>query len=265
MADEEETPTDNAAVPKKADPVVQMIRVALEPLAGSIQALTRYETAYWPQVRVLTEPDVANMRLTQVCAAMHLAAFPPLEVRAVPAANGLLVADVWLDTHESRPLLVIAAMWYDDDIDESLAEGCVAVLLDAGCFRLPQEVSRKAALHRPVAGDSAEPEYGFANAAIWGKADAASVTRAWITRPVENCDRALNAAGFVIAAKDAAQSRLDRMVGDMRAANGLLAIAAAIESGASDGSQLVVDGLQSAILHVLPQDQTASTYVDIQK
>jgi len=75
----------------------------------------------------------------------------------------------------------------------------------------------------------------------------------------------LNAAGFVIAAKDAAQSRLDRMVGDMRAANGLLAIAAAIESGASDGPQLVVDGSQSAILHVLPQDQTASTHVDIQR
>ncbi|CAD9218463.1 conserved membrane hypothetical protein [Burkholderia cenocepacia] len=265
MADEEEPPTDNAAVPKKADPVVQMIRAALEPLAGSIQALTRYERAYWPQVRVLTESDVANMRLTQVRVAMHLAALPPLEVRAVPAADGLLVADVWLDARESRPLLVIAAMWYDDDIDESLAEGCVAALFDAGCFGLPQEVSRKAALHRPVVGDSADPEYGFANAAIWGKADAASVTRAWITRPVENCDRALNAAGFVIAAKDAAQSRLDRMVGDMRAANGLLAIAAAIESGASDGPQLVVDGSQSAILHVLPQDQTASTHVDIQR
>lgn len=263
MADEEESPT--AAVPKKADPVVQMIRVALEPLAESIQALTRYERAYWPQVRVLADSDIADVRLTQVRAAMHLVAFPPLEVQAVPAADALLVADVWLDAHESRPLLVIATTWYDDDIDESLAEGCVAALLDAGYFGLPQEVRRKAALHRPVAGDSAEPEYGFANSAIWGKADAASVTRAWITRPVENCDRALNAAGFVVAAKDAAQSRLDRIVGDMRAANGLLAIAAAIESGASDGPQLVVDGSQSAILYVLPRDQTASPHVDIQK
>ncbi|NTX28961.1 hypothetical protein HT746_17790 [Burkholderia pyrrocinia] len=265
MADEEERPTDNAALPKKADPVAQMIRVALEPLSGSIQALTRYERAYWPQVRVLAESEVADTRLTQVRAAMLLAALPPLEVQAVPAADGLLVVDVWLDAHESRPLLVIAPAWYDDDIDESLAEGCVAALLDAGYFELPEEVSRQAALHRPVAGDSTEPEYGFANSTIWGKVDAASVTRVWITRPVENCDRALNAAGFVAAAKDAARSRLDRIVGDMRAANGLLAIAAAIESGASDGPQLVVDGSQSTILHVLPQDQTASTHVDIQK
>lgn len=264
MTDEEDAQTGDAAELTEAAPIVQMIRSALEPLIGSIQALSRYEKAYWPLVRVLAEPEIASLRLAQVRDAMRLAALPPLEVQAVPAVDGLLVIDAWLDARENRPLLVVAAAWYDDDIDEGLAEGCAAVLLDAGYFKLPQEVIRKAALHRPVAGDAVEPEYGFANAARWGKADAASVTRAWIARPVENCDRALRAAGFVAAAKDAAQCGLDRIVGDLRAANGLLAIAAAIESGASDGPQVVVDGPQSAILDVIPKDQNASTHVDTQ-
>lgn len=265
IPDEEEVPADNETVLTTAAPVVQMIRVALEPLVGSIQALTRYEKAYWPQVRVLAESDVASLRLAQVRDAMRLAALPSLEVQAVPAVDGLLVVDAWLDARERRPLLVVAAAWYDDDIHEGLAEGCAAVLFDAGYFRLPQEVSRRAVLHRPIADDSAEPEYGFANAAIWGNADAAAVTRAWITRAVENCDRALRTAGFVAAAKDAAQYRLDRIVGDVRSANGLLAIAGAVESGVSDGPQLVVDGRQSAILHVIPAVQTASTHDNTQK
>ncbi|WP_322063372.1 hypothetical protein [Paraburkholderia sp. J63] len=262
---EEESLADDVAVLAKAPPATQMVRVALEPLAGSIQALTRYERAYWPRVRVLAEPEVSNLRLTQVRDALRLAALPPLEVQAVPAVDGLLVADAWLDARESRPLLIVAPAWYDDGIEEGLAEGCVAVLLDAGYFRLPPEVRPQAVLHRPVAGVSGEPEYGFANAAVWGKTDPATVTGAWITRPVANCDRALDAAGFVAAAKDVAQRRLDLLVGNLCAANGLLAIAAAVESGIADGPQLVVDGLQSAIFHVIPEDQTASTHDDTQK
>ncbi|HEY2020779.1 MAG TPA: hypothetical protein VGH68_06465, partial [Paraburkholderia sp.] len=115
--------------------------------------------------------------------------------------------------------------------------------------------SVKAALHRPVESADGEAEYGFANAAMWGRADAATVPRAWITRPVENCGRALDRAGYQAAAKDAAQYRLDRIVGDLGAANGLLSIAAAIEAGAADRPQLVVDGLQSAILHVISAHQ----------
>jgi hypothetical protein len=266
MTGEEEGEGTDVALLTKADPAVQMIRVALESLAGSLHALTRYEKAYWPQVRVLAGPEIASLRLAQVRDALRLAALPPLEVQVIPAVDGLLVTDAWLDARERRPLLVVAPAWYDDDINEGLAEGCAAVLLDAGYFRLPPELGRKAALHRPVEGVDGEAGYGFANAAIWGRADAGNVTRAWITRPVENCDRALDAAGFQAAAKDAGQCRLDRIVGDAGAANGLLAIAAAIEAGAADGPQLVVDGLQSAILHVIPADQkNASTHDDSQK
>lgn len=245
---------------------VQMIRVALEPLVNGIQALTRYEKPHWPQVRVLAEPEAASQRVAQVQDALRLAVLPPLEVQAAPAIDGLLVADGWLDAREHRPLLLVAAAWYDDAIGEGCAEGCAAVLFDPGYFRLPADVAHKAALHRPVQAVDGEVEYGFANAAIWGGVRAAAVTRAWITRPVEHCDRALAAAGFEAASKDAAQCRPDRIVGNLGAANGLLAIAAAVEAGASDGPQLVVDGLQSAILHVTPAEQTnAPTDDDSQK
>ena len=266
VVDQEESEDGDAGVLTEAVPAVQMIRVALEPLAGSLQALTRYEKPYWPQVRVLAGPETADLRVAQVREALRLAALPPLEVQSVPETDGLLVVDGWLDAREHRPLLAVAAAWYDDAIDEGCAEGCAAVLLDPGYFRLPPEVRQKATLHRPVQGADGEAEYGFANAAIWGKTRAAAVTRAWITRPVEHCDRALAAAGFQAASKDAAQHRLDRIVGNVGAANGLLAIAAAIEAGAVDGPQLVVDGLQSAILHVIPAEQTnAPTHDDSQK
>lgn len=261
VAGEEESEGGDAGVLMEVAPAVQMIRVALEPLVGNIQALTRYEKPYWPQVRVLAGPETAALRLAQVREALRLAALPRLDVQAVPATDGLVVADGWLDARDHRPFLAVAATWYDDAIDEGCAEGCAAVLLDPGYFRLPPKVRHKAALHRPVQAIDGEAEYGFANAAIWGNARAADVTRAWITRPVEHCDRALAAAGFQAASKDAAQHRLDRIVGNVGAANGLLAIAAAIEAGAADGPQLVVDGLQSAILHVIPAEQTnASTH-----
>lgn len=265
VAGDEESDGGDAGVLTEVAPAVQMIRVALEPLAGSLQALTRYEKPYWPQVRVLVTPETADLYVAHVREALRQAALPPFEVQAVPATEGLLIVDGWLDARDHRPLLAVAAAWYDDAIDEGCAEGCAAVLLDPAYFRLPPGVRHKAALHRPVQAIDGEAEYGFANAAIWGKAKAAAVTRAWITRPVEHCDRALAAAGFQAASKDAAQHRLDRVVGNVAAANGLLAIAAAIEAGAADGPQLVVDGRQSAILHVIPAVQTnASTHDDSQ-
>jgi len=266
VAGEEQSEGAAAGVLMEVGPAVQMIRVALEPLVGNIQALTRYEKPYWPQVRVLAAPETAGLYVAHVREALRLAALPPLEVQAIPATDGLLVADGWLDARERRPLLAVAAAWYDEAIDEGCAEGCAAVLLDPGYFRLPREVRHEAALHRPVQATDGEAGYGFANAAIWGKVKAAAVTRAWITRPVEHSDRALAAAGFQAASKDAALHRLDRIVGDVGAANGLLAIAAAIESGVTDGPQLVVDGLQSAILHVIPAKPTnASTHDDSPK
>lgn len=266
VASEEQNEDGEAGVPMEVAPAVQMIRVALEPLVGTIQALTRYEKPYWPQVRVLAAPETAGLYAAHVREALQLAALPPLEIQAAPATDGLLVADGWLDARESRPLLIVAAAWHDEVIGEGHAEGCAALLLDPGYFKRPSNVRHKAAFHRPVQAIDGEARHGFANAAIWGKAQAASVTRAWIARPVEHCDQALAAAGFQAASKDVAQHRLDRIVGNVGAANGLLAIAAAIEAGASDSPQLLIDGLQSAVLYVLSTEQSnASTHDDSPK
>ena len=228
------------------------IAQALKPLSESLQALTRYEPAWWPQVRVLAEPGAEAAREQDVCDALRIASLPPLVVQSEPAASGLLVADAWLDAREGRPLLVIATAWREGAPLPDSTEGCIAVLLDAGFYRLPADVPVLAMLHRPVEGKPDEVEYGFANAALWGGVNVASVTGAWITRPVERCDRALRIANLDAIAKSEAQRLPARIVGDMGNANGWLSVAAAIDSGAADGPQLVIDGVQSAILRVLP-------------
>lgn len=229
------------------------IAQALEPLAENLRALTRYERIWWPQVRVLSVPGKEQAYVAQVGDALRVVGLPPLAVQATSASDGLLVADAWLDAREPRPLLVVATAWHEDDgPPEGSAEGCVALLLAAGFLRLPESVRVAALLHRPVAGVATEIEYGFANAAVWGKANFASIARAWITRPVEGCNKALRAAHIDVIAKDDAQRRADLIVGDLGDANGWLSVAAAIESGAADGPQLIVDGLQSAILRVTP-------------
>jgi hypothetical protein len=173
-----------------------------------------------------------------------------------------MVADAWLDAKEARPLLIVATAWHEAGPPEGSAEGCVAVLLTTGYFRLPDTVKVAALLHRPVAGLAAEIEYGFTNAALWGNADAASIVGAWITRPVDGCDKALRAARMDAIAKDAAQRRPDRIVGDFGHGNGWLAVAAAIESGAADGPQLVIDGVQSALLHITPATTNTNRNTD---
>ncbi|TDN64067.1 hypothetical protein [Paraburkholderia sp. BL10I2N1] len=228
------------------------IAQALEPLKPGLLALTSYERVWWPQVRVLSAYGREQADVARVVEALHIAGLPPLAVQAVPASDGLIVADAWLDAKETRPLLVVAIAWHEAGPPEGSAEGCVAVLLTAGYFRLPETVKVAALLHRPVAGLADEVEYGFANAAVWGKADFASIVRAWITRPVDGCDKALRRAHMDVIAKDEAQRRPDRVVGDLGDGNGWLSIAAAIESGAADGAQLIIDGVQSALLHVTP-------------
>jgi hypothetical protein len=223
---------------------------AFKRLEASLRALTAYERHWWPQVRVLSASGREQSDIALVVEALRIAALPPLAVQAAAAADGLMVADAWLDAKESRPLLVVATAWHEAGPPEGSTEGCVAVLLTAGYFRLPKTVSVAALLHRPVAARPGEVEYGFANAAVWGKADFGSIVRAWITRPVEGCNRALGAAHMDAIAHNDAQRRPDRIAGDLGDANGWLSVVAAIESGAADGPQLIIDGVQSAILRV---------------
>jgi len=248
-------------IPKQVSLLTLKISEALAPLAENLAALTRYERIWWPQVRVLAPSGDEQSYVAQVVDALRIGKFPALPVEATPSSDGLLVADAWLDARERRPLLVVATAWHKDGPPERSAEGCVAVLLAPGYFRLPESVRVAALLHRPVAGIAGEAEHGFANAAVWGKADAASIVRAWITRPVERCDQALRAAHMDAISKENAQQRADRIVGDLGDADGWLSVAAAIDSGAADGPQLIVDDVQSAILHmtpIVPNNKTTS-------
>ncbi len=236
-------------------PTVYMMSSALQPLAASVYALSQYECSHWPQVRVLAAPGEAAAREQQVRDALRIAGLPPLQCQAVAVSDGLLVADAWLDARERRPLLVVAAAWHDASPPVGSTEGCVAVLLGPGFYKLPEPVKVIGTLHRPVAGELDELECVFANAAIWGSVDAPTVTRAWISGLTGKHDKALfaalGAASLSGVAKLDAQSRPDRIVGDAGAANPWLSVAAAIESGLS-GPQLVVDGAMSAILYVTP-------------
>ncbi|MGS0897388.1 hypothetical protein ACVBGC_33470 [Burkholderia stagnalis] len=252
-AEESEAGLVEDAAPKR--PVTQLalrIAEALEPLAASLHALTHYEATHWPQVRVLAEPGEAVLREQEVRDALQWAGLPPLAVLAVPASRGLLVADAWLDAREACPLLVIATAWHEAQPPTGSTEGCVAMLLDAGFYRLPEGVPVMATLHRPVKGNADEIEYGFANAVIWGGADFAAVTRAWVTRAVKRCNRGLRIANLDALANSDAQCDLAYIVGDFGSASGWLSIAAATECSAADAPQLIIDGVQSAIVHVLP-------------
>lgn len=248
--DDDTMVTQQAA--KQVSLLALKIAQALEPMAGSLWALTRYGRVWRPQVRVLAVSGKENEAVARVVDALRIAGLPPLATQAAPAADGLMIADAWLDAKERHPLLVVATAWHEAGPPEGSTEGCVAVLLAPGFFRLPETVEVSALLHRPVRGIDGEAGYGFANAALWGKADSASFVRAWITRPPVGCGRALGAAHMDGIAKDDAQQRPDRIVGDMGDANSWLSLAAAVESGAADGPQLIIDGAQSAVLYVMP-------------
>ncbi len=125
---------------------------ALKPLADSVLVLTRYETVWWPQVRVLAPPGKEQAYLAQVSDALRRANLPPLAVQAAPASDGLIVADAWLNANERRPLLIVATAWHEAGPPEKSTEGCVAILLAPGFFRWPASVTVAARLHRPVAG-----------------------------------------------------------------------------------------------------------------
>lgn len=251
--DESEADAVRDAVPTR--PVTQLalrIAEALEPLAASLHALTRYAASHWPKVRVLTEPGEEALREREVHDALQLAGLPPLTVLTIPASRGLLVADAWLDARDACPLLVIATAWHEKLPPTGSTEGCVAMLLDAGFYRLPEDVPVMATLHRPVEGKADEIEYGFANAVICGRADFDAVTRAWVTRAVTRCNQGLRIANLEALANGDAQCDLAYIVGDFGSASGWLSVAAAIECGAGNTPQLIIDGVQSAIIHVLP-------------
>jgi hypothetical protein len=251
-----------AAAPPCEDisPLVRMIAQTLAPLTDNLHALSQYGETYAPAVRVLVSAEATDIRVQQVRHALRIAGLPAFECHAAPAADGLLLADAWLDAREKRPLLVIAAEWHDTPPVGS-TEGGVAVLLGPGVFQLPEPVRVLANLHRPVAGELAALADVLANAVLWGKADAPAVNPAWISGLDTGHDTALlvalGTASLTGVTKPDMQHRPDRVVGHAGAAGGWLSIAAAVESGTA-GPHLILNHTQTAqaaILYVNPLPQ----------
>ncbi|WP_235844638.1 hypothetical protein [Cupriavidus agavae] len=241
--------------------VVLKLAEALLPLAEPLQSLSQYGPDYAPAVRVLADPSASALRLQQVREALRMAGLPVLECEAIDADTGLMVADTWLDALERRPLLVIAMAWHDATPAPGSGEGCVAVLLDPGYYRLPDGLAAYGALHRPVSGDASALEDLLRLALLWGAADAPAVNRAWLTGLGSQHDLTLHKAwtdaSLEHLADAASQRRPDRVVGAAVPLNPWLSVAAAIEQGAA-GPQLIVDGAQAAVLHVIPSSNDRS-------
>ncbi|WP_454765720.1 hypothetical protein [Cupriavidus campinensis] len=231
--------------------VLKMVE-ALNPLCAGLHLLSQYGQAYAPVVRVLARPELATDRVRHVQDALRRIGLPNLVCEAVTASDALMVADAWLDLRECRPLLVIAAEWHDADPPVNSAEACVAVLLNPGCFVLPDLIKVVGVLHRPLAGEASELGERLANAIHWGKAVPAALARAWISAPESDMAllAALNAADLPHLGELGAQRHPDRIIGDAGAVNAWLSVAAAIESRET-GSHLILDRAQAAVLHVL--------------
>lgn len=231
------------------------IEEALAPLMASLTALSQYGPVFAPAVRVLARHEVAGVRLQQVGDALARAGLSHLECRAVPASDPLIVADAWLDARERRPLLVVAVEWYEQEPRVGSTEGCVAVLLNAGYYKLPEPVAVLGKLHRPVKGQVEALDHLLLNGLLWGHTEPAAVQRAWISSFNSHYDKAWPAACKATAlehiAQAEAQCRLDRLVGDAGPANAWMSIAAAVECH-PQGPQLILDGNHAAVLHVFP-------------
>lgn len=241
------------AAPGQVATIILKIAAALAPLSTSLHALAQYGPAYAPVVRVLTQPDRAALRGQQVREALRRSGLPELECATVSAERGLMVADTWLDLGERRPLLVIGVDWQDGTPPENGTEGCITVLLNAGFYHLPESVRVAGFLHRPVEGNADALGDLLRMALLWGRAEASSITRTWITAPGSGHDRALlaawKAASVEQLAKAGAQCRPDRIIGHAAPLNPWISVAAAISCGVS-GPQLIMDRAQAAVLHV---------------
>ncbi|WP_059410628.1 hypothetical protein [Cupriavidus basilensis] len=235
--------------------VTLKIGEALVPLAASLTALSQYGPVFAPVVRVLARDEVASLRLQQVRDALAQAGLSQLECRTEPVSDRLMVADAWLDARDRRPLLVVAVEWYEQDPPAGSTEGCVAVLLNAGYYKVPEPVTVLGKLHRPLKGEARALDHLLMNALKWGRTESAAVQQAWISSPDSDHDRAwptaCKAATLERIAQTEAQHRLDRLVGNAGLINAWMSIAAAVESHAQ-GPQLIVDGNQAAILYVFP-------------
>ncbi|MFL9903875.1 hypothetical protein PQR71_38090 [Paraburkholderia fungorum] len=240
----------------KPDGFGLVIQQLLSPLAATVHVLSQSGPQSMPVVRLVTaRPDNASSRVQLVREALSHHRLPPLACNAASADDGLMLADTWLDAREQRPLLVIAAEWYDAPPPTGSTEGGVAILLCADA----SAAQAVGTLHRPVATALNTLEEDLPMAALWGKAMAEEVRHAWISGIGAEHDgdltHAFGEASLTGIASTDAQHFPDRILGHAGAAAGWLAIVAAVESGTA-GPQLIINQtqtVQAAVLYAHPK------------
>ncbi|WP_157025297.1 hypothetical protein [Paraburkholderia heleia] len=230
----------------------------LAPLVRTIQPLL--QAGLTPAVRlVVADPANPGDELTQlqtVIRAMNL--YLP-DCKAVAVADGLMPVDAWLDAGEKRPLLVVAIQLHDKPPEDS-AEGCVALMFLRQAVALPDTVTPRATLHRPVAVPPQELAEGLALSMLWGRVTPSMLKQAWLTGfDVEEQTRVTQAcrrAALDPLTKFETRRMPDTILGHAGRAASWLVVAATAEHGAG-APQLILNrtptAVQAAILQAEPQ------------
>jgi hypothetical protein len=254
------TTRPRTAAQAKPDGFHHVVTKVLTPLVDTLHTLRLLGRDYTPVVRLaITDATTAAARSEHVREALSLLGFPSIECEVVASEKGLMLVDDWLDAGEHKPLLVIAAEWYDAPPPSGSTEGGVALLF--GMDALIGSLRAVGAIHRPV---MTKPQIRgitieeLATAALWGQASPPEVRHAWISGLDSNYDQplaaALQGASFLGLADSSAIHSPDRIIGHIGSGAAWLAVAAAIESGV-EGPQLILSQTrtaQTAILYAHP-------------
>ncbi|SDR11231.1 hypothetical protein [Paraburkholderia tuberum] len=230
----------------------------LAPLVRTIRPLLR--AGLTPAVRLVVAdpagPGDALKQLQTVIGAMNL--YLP-DCKAVAADDGLMPVDAWLDAEEKRPLLVVAVQLHDKPPEDS-AEGGVALLFLRQAVALPEAVTPRATLHRPVAVPPQELAEGLALSLLWGRVTPSLLKHAWLTgfdaQEQTRVTQASRRAGLEPLTKFEARRMPDTILGHAGRAASWIAVAAVAEHGA-DAPQLILSrtptASQATILQAHPQ------------
>jgi hypothetical protein len=228
----------------------------IAPLATTLDELLRCGLA--PAVRLIVGDGMQAVReLQQLRTVIRAWGLPVLDCDALPTTDGLMVADAWLDAQDPRPLLVIAAQLNDIPVEGS-AEGGTALLLAASSTRLPETVTPRATLCRPVAAQPDALAEGMALAMLWGRCAPETIEHAWTTGfdAQENAlvADACRATGLNGVSRYEARHIPERAIGHAGAAAGWLAVAAAMEHAANSPQLIMnrVQAVQTAVLYAQP-------------
>lgn len=259
--------TDTASVDPLLTQVLQQVPVdrtgrlyaqLLAPLVRTIQPLLR--AGLTPAVRLVAvdpaNPGAGLTQLQTVIRAMNL--YLP-DCKAVAADDGLMPVDAWLDAGEKRPLLVVAVQLHDKPPEDS-AEGGVALLFLRQAVALPDTVTPRATLHRPVTVPLQELAEGLALSMLWGCVTPPMLKQVWLTgfdaQEQTLVTQACRRTALEPLTKFEARRAPDTILGHAGLAASWLAVAAVAEHGA-DASQLILNRTQTAsqatILQAHPQ------------